>query len=366
MKWLWIAAVATVGTGCGGDGGGGVGPDASSSTDDAPSVDAMSEERPPDPADPVEDVPPFQGAYSFGKLTTQDNIQFGDSGTWFTDSTSEHRVTTTRVRYARYRDGVVLQDKDAGRVFVYDQATTMVGPEITLPADAVGFATIRGGLIYIGGLGKVYSYEIATQMWRMRELPGAGTCVRAAAGTSRLFVLCASASAANTDVLYSTWANKTMSDVVPLGSVSPGVGAEFAWLTTAPGQDVAYFESRSPGEGCIGKATTTTLEPCAIPVRTLGSGLAMAYLKRGELSEDGRTLYVTMFFDSSESPLYAIQVATMQYKYIRPVESFATCPDNSVVYQDGTISERYAGGVTSEVRLGAGGEYDMGCPLRPL
>lgn len=57
----------------------------------------------------------------------------------------------------------------------------------------------------------------------------------------------------------------------------------------------------------------------------------MAYLKRGKLSEDGQTQYVTVFFDSSESTLYAIQVATMEQEYIRPAESFATCPDNSAV-----------------------------------
>lgn len=77
-----------------------------------------------------------------------------------------------------------------------------------------------------------------------------------------------------------------------------------------------------------------------------------------------------MFFsgNTGETVLYEILPATKAIKRLRSIDSnaFAVCPDHAVVYQDFTISERYAGGVTTAVRLGAGGENDMGCPLKPL
>src|SRR6185369_631350 len=134
---------------CGGSSTMNPGADGNTPGADAPTTPTdASETRPPDPNDPVVDVPPYQGAYSFAKLTTQDNTQFADSGTWFTNDTTEHRVTTVRAHVARYRDQVLLQDKNAAQVFVYDQVATTIGAAIALPSDAVGRATIRGGLIY--------------------------------------------------------------------------------------------------------------------------------------------------------------------------------------------------------------------------
>jgi len=153
---------------------------------------------------------------------------------------------------------------------------------------------------------------------------------------------------------------------VPLGAVSPAEGTEFSWLTAAPGQDVAYFPSRSPDVACIGTLSTTKLDACTIPVRSLGT-LQTAYLVEGQASEDGASLYVTLFTQtSSDHSLYEIKLPSQQLHSIRTVDSFATCPDNSVVFQDFTLSQRYAGGVTTDVRLGTGGDYDMGCPLKPL
>jgi hypothetical protein len=333
--------------------------------DDAARGDGGADGRMPDPADPVEDVPAYAGAYSFGKLTTDDLTTSASSGTWFNDDVTQHKVTDTRVHYARYRDGVVLQSKIAAQILIYDQATTTVGAPITLPSDAVGRATIRGGLVYIGGLGKVYSYEVATQMWRTRDLPGAGTCHHVAAGRTRLFVVCANPTQANTDELYSTWANTTMSDVVPAGSVSPGEGADSSWITAAPGGDVAYFASRTPDQGCVGKVTVSALEPCAFSLRALLS--TTVYVNGAQASEDGATLYVTAYGSTGpDNHLYEVTLATPQARSIRTIDSFATCPDNSVVFQDGTLSQRRAGGVTTDVRLGFGGQADMGCPLKKL
>jgi hypothetical protein len=339
------------------DASGGDGPD--ETTPDA------NEMRPPDPNDPVADVPAHQGAYTFGKLTVQDKTQFADYGTWFTNDTTEHRVTTVRAHITRYRDQLLLQDKNAAQVFVYDQATTTLGPAIALPSDAVGAATIRGGLVYIGGLSKVYSDEIAAQMWRERPLPGAGTCHHVVAGKTRLFVMCADPSATDTQRMYSTWANKTMSDVVPLGAV-PQARLSSMWITAAPGGDVAYFPSGIPSE-CIGTATTTTLDACKIPINTVGT-LTTARLSDARAGEDGAALFVKLYSaeTTDEYDLFEIKLPSLQLTHIHSVEAFATCPDNSVVYQDFVASGRYAGGVKTAVRLGAGGEYDMGCPLVPL
>lgn len=317
-----------------------------------------------DPSDPVEVVPAHTGAYTFGKLTT-DDFASAASGTWFNDDVTEHKVTATRVRYARYRDAMVLQSKIAAQILIYDQATTTVSAPITLPSDAVGRATIRGGLVYIGGLGKLYSYEIATQMWRSQPLPGAGTCHHVAAGNTRLFTVCAHPTQANTDMVFSTWANKTMSDVLPLGSVMPGEGVDMSWITAAPGGDVAYFASNKPDQGCVGKATLAGIDSCVFSLRTLLS--ATVYVNRAEASEDGATLWVSAYGASGpDNHLYEVTLATMMARSIRTVDSYATCPDNSVVFQDGTLSQRRAGGVTTDVRLGFGTGPDIGCPLKKL
>jgi hypothetical protein len=367
---LWIAACALAA--CGGSGGGDNGDvDAAIGTGDGDTTADAADIRPMDPTDPVEEVPAFTGVYSFGKLTTEDNSSLGGTGTWFTEATTEHRVFTTRVHYARYRDDMLLQDKNGGsQVWVYDQATTTVGAPIALPSDAVGRATIRGGMIYVGGLAKVYSYEIATGTWRMRALTGTGTCQRVAAGKTRLWALCTKPSDSNTHELFSMWANKSLSDVVPLGSSSPVPTEPFTWITAAPDEDVAYFGSKNPAAGCIGKATATALEPCAIAMQTLSNFTSTVYVKRGEITDNGANLYVSVFLSSntSETELYEINMSTKHLEHLRSIDdnAFAVCPDHSVVYQDFTISERYAGGVATDVRLGAGGDYDMGCPLKPL
>ena len=69
---------------------------------------------------------------------------------------------------------------------------------------------------------------------------------------------------------------------------------------------------------------------------------------------------------NSDEDLFEITLATEDIASIRSVDSYATCPDNSVVFQDGLSSLRRAGGVTTTVRLGFGGDEDMGCPLKKL
>jgi hypothetical protein len=68
----------------------------------------------------------------------------------------------------------------------------------------------------------------------------------------------------------------------------------------------------------------------------------------------------------TETSLFEVKLPSKELNHLRSIDSYATCPDNSVIYQDFTISERYAGGVTTPVRLGYGGEYEMGCPLKKL
>jgi hypothetical protein len=179
-----------------------------------------------------------------------------------------------------------------------------------------------------------------------------------------LFAICANATTASNDDLFSTWANKSMSDVVTIGTVSPGKGAEFSWITAAPGSDVAYFGSRTVDLGCVGRATLNGLEPCAFSLRTIGA-YSDAVVSGGQASEDGALLYVTLSSQTSTGKhLYEITTATPMARSIRTIDSYATCPDNSVVFQDGTISQRRSGGVNTSVRLGFGGEQDMGCPLK--
>jgi hypothetical protein len=330
--------------------------------DSTPNPDANDHVQ--DPNDPVEDVPPYAGAYAFAKLTTDDVLQF--SGTFFTDDSSDHEVTATRVCYARYRDGMVLHSKLAAEVYVYDQASTTIGTPIALPSDAIGQAVIRGGMLYIGGSAKLYSYELATQMWRSQPIPSTGACHHVAVGTTRLFAICANATDPHDDDLFSTWANKAMSDVVSIGTVAPGQGAEFGWLAVAPGSDTAYFNSEVPDRSCVGRMTLDAHEPCAFSLATLTT-LTNPLPNSGQVSEDGATLYVTLFAqDADGKRLYEVDLATPSARLIRKVESYATCPDNGVIFQDGTISQRRLGGVTTDVRLGAGGQADMGCPLQKL
>ncbi|NVB84025.1 MAG: hypothetical protein HOV81_36960 [Kofleriaceae bacterium] len=359
MKSLALVLVMVVG--CGNESG--------SSTDGGPTGDggsgsAGADAHVQDPADPVEDVPAFTGIYTFGKLTTDESLN-ASAGTWFTESTTEHKVSNIRTTYARYRDGMVLQSKLGAEMFIYDQATTTISAAIALPSDAVGHATIRGGLVYIGGSGKLYSYEIATGMWRSRTLPNAGACHHVVAGATRLFAICKNPTTTTNDDVFSTWANRTMSDVATVGTLSPGEGAEFSWITAAPGDDVAYLGSESPDRGCVARATWNTLEPCVFSLRTLTT-ISDAILWDGQASEDGSLLYVTFHSQANAGKhLYEVSLAQPMARYIRSsIESYATCPDNSVVFQDGTISQRRSGGVTTDVRLGSGGELDMGCPLK--
>lgn len=356
----WGLVVALVAAACGSSSeattDGSVVEDAGQSADAEPLADARMQ----DPSDPVEEVLAHIGGYTFGKLTTEDYTAGNSGGTWFNDNATEHRVTTTRVHYARYRDNMLLQSKTDSAILIYDQATTTVGDPITLPSDAVGRATIRGGLVYIGGLAKLYSYEIATEMWRSQDLEGAGTCHHVAAGKTRLFAVCTSPTESKVDMVFSTWANKTMSDVVPSGIVSPGRGAETSWIAIAPNEDVAYFGSITPDLGCVGSATIASIDSCAFSVSENFSTTS------AQVSEDGATLYVTTGTSDPEDYLREVTLTTKQVQGIRRVNSYATCPDNSVVFQDGVISQRRAGGVTTDVRLGFGGEADIGCPLKPL
>ena len=80
------------------------------------------------------------------KLTTEDEFT-QNVGSWFTSDTQQLKVSALRARYARHRDALVLQDKYNARLAVYNQATATVGPNIQLPSDAVGEATIRGSFL---------------------------------------------------------------------------------------------------------------------------------------------------------------------------------------------------------------------------
>jgi hypothetical protein len=115
----------------------------------------------------------------------------------------------------------------------------------------------------------------------------------------------------------------------------------------------------------VAKATLASIDECAFSLRTLLSATSLTVVP-AQVSEDGAMLYVAALGTDSEKYLYEVILETMEVQGIRPIDSYATCPDNSVVLQDGTISQRRAGGVTSDVRLGFGGGADMGCPLKPL
>mgnify|MGYP003631399479 FL=1 len=352
-SWV-VLALSLVAAACGSSSGASADGSVVEDAGQSPDAEVQADARMQDPSDPVELVPAHIGGYTFGKLTTEDFTAGNSGGTWFNDNATEHRVTTTRVHYARYRDNMVLQSKTDSAILIYDQATTTVGAPVALPSDAVGRATIRGGLA------KLYSYEIETEMWRSQDLEGAGTCHHVAAGKTRLFAVCASPTEAKVDMVFSTWANKTMSDVVPSGIVSPGRGAEASWITIAPDDDVAYFGSITPELGCVGSATLGSVDSCAFSLSENYSNTS------AQVSEDGATLYVATGTSDPEDYLREVTLATKAVQAIRPVESYATCPDNSVVFQDGTISQRRAGGVTTDVRLGFGGGPDIGCPLKPL
>lgn len=332
--------------------------------DDAPSADA-SDQRPMDPADPVEVVPAHGGIYKIGMLSSDEDINFGQYGTWFTNPTSEHEVLGANiVRYSRYRDRIVMQDLSAPRIWIYDTTTTMPSAPIDLPSDAAGVATIRGGFVYVGGLARVYSYEIATSQWRMRPLSGTGTCHHVAAGATRLFVMCSGPTVPNDRQVFSTWANKTMSDVVPLGSISRSQ-PDLSWISASPAADVAYFESSDPSEGCIGTMTATTLEPCSIPLRNLPQ-LGDVFVVEARPSEDGGVLFVSLLHAMGTRQVHAIDLATKTARYVTSdVRAFATCPDGAAfIMRSGP--ERYAGGVTTDLRLANGGQRYIECALQPM
>lgn len=356
MKAL-VVAVCMAGA-CSGNSGSSI--DAASTSDAAGSNAADAPAQ--DPNDPVEDVPAFTGVYSFAKLTTDESLT-ASAGTWFTDSTTEHKVSDIETTYARYRDAMVLQSTFAAKIYIYDQATGTVGAAIDLPSDAVGTAIIRGGLVYIGGAGKLYSYELATRMWRTRTVPGAGACHHLAAGATRLFAVCTDATTIHNAYIVSTWANKTMSDVTPVGTFAPGPGADFSWITAAPGGDTAYLASNMPG--CVARATWNALDPCVFSMRTLTTDTDAAVVDAAA-TEDGSLLDVSFVTQTDPGKhLYEVTLtAQPMARSIRPVEAYATCPDGSVVFQDGVGSWRRAGGVDTDVRLGAGGARYMGCPLK--
>ncbi len=316
-----------------------------------------------DPNDPVEDVPAYTGVYTFAKLTTDESLTMS-AGLWFTDSVTEHKVSDIEMTYARYRDGMVLHSMFGAQMFIYDQATTTISTAIDLPSDAIGHPIIRGGLVFIGAAGKLYSYEIATKMWRMQTLPNAGGCHHLAAGATRLFALCKNPNTTNDDDVFTTWANKSMSDVVKVGTLAPGKGPDLAWITVAPGDDVAYFGAGyMPDPGCIARATWNAMEPCAFSLRTLTTS-SQAINRDGLMNEDGTLLYATAVSGSDRS-FYEIDVVQKVARSIPSnVESYATCPDNSVTWQSGVSSKKRAGGVTTDVRLGSGGKRFMGCPLK--
>jgi hypothetical protein len=344
---------------------GGGNPGTSGDDDDAPTDAATvgADAHVQDPADPVEDVPAYTGIYTFAKLTTDENLD-ASAGMWFTDSVTEHKVSDIEMTYARYRDGMVLHSMFGAQMFIYDQAATTISAPIDLPSDAIGHPIIRGGLVFIGAAGKLYSYEIATKMWRMRTLPNAGGCHHLAAGATRLFAVCKNPSSTNDDDVFTTWANKSMSDVVKAGTLSPGKGADSAWITVAPVDDVAYFGAGyTPDPGCIARATWNTMEPCAFSLRTLTTSTT-ASNRDGQMNEDGTLLYATAF-SGSDKQFYEIDVEQKVARYIpSSVESYATCPDNSVTWQAGVSAKRRAGGVTTDVRLGSGGGRFLGCPLK--
>lgn len=321
---------------------------------DAP-IDAPTDAAIQDPTDPVEEVPAHTGAYTFARLGTVDEFtQF--VGSWFTSNTMQFKVTGIRARYARHRDAMVLQDGFNPRFVIYDQATSTVGPDVPLPADAVGTATIRGGFVYVGGSGKVYSYEIATQTWRSRTLVGAGACTRVAAGRTRLFAMCVNPTQPGTAFLYSTWANRTMSDPSLIGSLAP---SPTPWITVAPDGDVAYFSSSSPDAGCVGRATPAALQSCRFSLRTL-AGQPTAVVRDAQVLEDGMILYVKTEIGVN-ARLYEVPLPMPQATDLGSVGAYATCPDNSVIF--GT--HRRAGGLTTDIPASIG-TAAVGCPLRKL
>lgn len=313
-----------------------------------------------DPDDPVEEVPAHSGIYTFGKLTTDDFLG-ASSGTYFTNDKQSVRISTTRVTYARHRDAMVLKSKIAEDFFIYDGATQTLGDAHDLPSDAIGEPVIRGGVIYVGGNAKLYSYEIATDTWRSRTLAGTGACHHVVASATRLFALCSNLATPDDDDVFSTWANLSMSDVTTIGTVAPGQGAMYGWIAAAPGTDVAYFGSRASDPGCVARATWNAVEPCAFSLRTITPD-DTAFTFGGQASEDGALLYVESYDDDGRL-LYEVALAAGTATSLGHIDSYATCPDNSVVWQDFVTSKRRAGGVTTDVQLGSGGENDMGCPL---
>src|SRR5262249_24286158 len=123
------------------------------------------------------------------------------------------------------------------------------------------------------------------------------------------------------------------------------------------------FGSETPDRGCVGRATWNHLEPCAFSLRAL-AGVSDAITWDAQASEDGALLYVTLITQSSAGHhLYEVALAGPTAREVQPVDAYATCPDNSVVFQNGTISQRRAGGVNTDVRLGFG-DAAMGCPLK--
>src|SRR5688572_23356384 len=98
MRFPWLLVLIAA---CGDDGSNAQ-LDAAPNPDDALS-DADSSTRRPDPNDPVADVPMHTGAYTFGKLTSDEPSSPVQNGTWFNDDLTEHKVTDSETRYARYR-----------------------------------------------------------------------------------------------------------------------------------------------------------------------------------------------------------------------------------------------------------------------
>jgi hypothetical protein len=323
--------------------------------------DTAGEQRPTDPADPVASVASHAGPYGFAKLTTDRSNGLRSSGIWFTSDRDDRRLSEEyEPSYSRYRDDVLMQSDSDARVWLYDQRNEKISAEINLPTDAVGRAAIRGGFIYAGGLSKVYSYEIATKIWRTRDLPTEGTCHHASAGQNRLFVMCQSPTGGSR--FFSMFANKTMSDVVDVGAVDTEGQADSNWLTASPANDVAYFRSTKPTRDCIGRMTSTSIEECFI------AGGTSIPVNDASVSDDGMHLYVKLYTSDREEPdmLSEVRLSDKNVKQLTNVESYATCPDNSVIMQSFITSKRYAGGVFSDVRPGSGGQRDMACPLKPL
>jgi hypothetical protein len=316
-------------------------------------IDAL--DGPSDPNDPVLEVPAFGGAYGLARITTSDTSPVG---MYYRGAAGETQLSTVRSSFVRYRDRVVAQSKVAAELRLFDQATATLSSPVALPSDVIGAVTVRGDFVYAGGLGRVYSYEIATGMWRSRALTGAGSCHHAAASANRLYVLCSNPVGTGA-MIFVTWANRTMSDPELVGSFSPAHSAATAWITASPTSDTAYYSSMTPTTACIGRATPAGLTSCAL---SLSAG---SYAGRSQLSEDGNYLYVKR---GTAMPynLVEIYVPTGQAVSVGAVDAFATCPDNAVVWQQFVMSKRRAGGVTTDVTLMSGAELDMACPLRRL